>query len=95
MMPVQIDLKDGQSGYDVIKEYVYRYWRNNRQCDAAVSFLLSDDGIYWSRLVTEVASPDGSGCKFLRDWWEGEETILLLGIRDIAELDTIYGGIYE
>lgn len=90
---IDIKLKDGQTGYDAVGEYIHRYWNHNITEDVVVSIGISDDGETYE-LRKEVASPMSfSGIEFLYDWWEGEKFIKLFGIKSVEELD-IYGGIY-
>lgn len=90
---MDIKLNDGQSGYDVIGEYIRRYWKNNIYTDVIVSLGTSYDGDVYD-LHKEVASPCGfDDIEFLNDWWEGETYIKLFGIKTVEELD-ISGGIY-
>lgn len=90
---IDIELKAGQSGYDVVGEYIRRYWKHNIIDTVIVSISTSYDGnTYEAR--NEIASPYGSdNIEFLYDWWEGEKFIKLFGIVTINELD-ISGGIY-
>lgn len=91
---VDIMLKDRQSGYDAVGEYIHRYWEHNIVDDIVVSIGTSYDGNTYN-LLREVASPVGyNDIEFLHDWWEGEKYIKLFGIKTVGELD-IYGGIYE
>lgn len=91
---VDIVLKDGQSGYDAVGEYIRRYWEHNITDDVVVSIGASYDGNTYD-LLKEVASPVGyNDIEFLCDWWEGEQYIKLFGIKTIGELD-IAGGLYD
>lgn len=91
---IDIVLKDGQSGYDAVGEYIRRYWNHNITDTVIVSVGTSYDGNTYD-LRKEVASPlNFDDIEFLYDWWEGEKFIKLFGIKTISELD-IYGGIYD
>lgn len=91
---IDIKLKDGQSGYDAVGEYIRRYWEHNIVDTVIVSIGTSYDGNTFE-LRKEVASPPNfDDIEFLYDWWEGEKFIKLFGIKTISELD-ISGGIYE
>lgn len=91
---IDIVLKNGQSGYDVISDYIYRYWNHSILDTVIVSIGTSYDGHTYD-LRNEVASPISfSDIEFLNDWWEGEKYIKLFGIKTLGELD-ISGGIYE
>ena len=91
---IDIVLKDGQSGYDAVGEYIRRYWNHNITDTVIVSIGTSYDGNTYD-IRKEVASPlNFDDIEFLYDWWEGERHIKLFGIRAISELD-ISGGIYE
>ena len=87
---IDIKLADNQSGYDVIGEYILRYWEHNIYDTVIVSMGLSYDGKNY-RLIKEIACPDKA--EYLFDWWEGEKYIKLFGIKSVDELD-ISGGIY-
>lgn len=90
---IDIKLNNGQSGYEVIGEYIKRYWEHNTYTTVIVSIGTSYDGSTYS-LMKEVASlMDYDDIEFLNDWWEGEKYIKLFGIKAIDELD-ISGGIY-
>ena len=90
---IDIKLKDGQSGYDVIGEYIKRYWDHNLIDVVIVSIGISHDGDNYE-LLKEVVCPNGfDDIEFLYDWWEGERFIKLFGIKTVSELD-ISGGIY-
>lgn len=91
---VDIKLNDGQSGYDVIGDYIRRYWKHNGYTDVIVSIAISYDGNKYYA-YKEVASPENfDDIMYLNDWWEGEKYIKLFGIQSVDELD-ISGGIYE
>lgn len=95
---VEIVLKDGQSGYDAVGEYIQRYWEHNVWDNVIVSLATSYDGKTYD-LLKEIAYPAAGYCRddveFLSDWWEGEKFIKLLGIQSVSELDIDDGGIYE
>ena len=89
---IDIKLNNGQSAYDVIGEYIRRYWEHNIYTTVIVSIGTSYDGCTYE-IRKEVASPMGGDIEYLYDWWEGEKYIKLFGIKTINEL-YIYGGIY-
>ena len=92
---VTIELKDGQTGYDVVGEYVRRYWKHNWYADVVVSIAVSYDGrAYDMYNVFATSSDDFEDVEFLHDWWEGEKFIKLYAIEAISELK-LCGGIYE
>lgn len=92
---IEIELKNRQSGYDVIEDYIRRYWKHNNSTDTVIcSIEVSYDGLTYA-LIKEVACPRSyNRVEFLNDWWEGEKYIKLIGIKSIYELD-ISGGVYE
>ena len=91
---IDIELNNEQSGYDVIGEYIKRYWEHNITDTVIVSIGTSYDGNTYE-LRKEVASPyNFDDIEFLYDWWEGEKYIKLFGIKSINEFD-IFGGLYE
>ena len=91
---VDIKLKDGQSGYDAVGEYIRRYWKHNIVDTVIVSLGASYDGETYD-IIKEAVYPIGfNDIEFMYDWWEGQKYIKLFGIKTIRELD-ISGGIYE
>lgn len=90
---IDIKLKNGQTGYDVVEEYIHRYWQHNITETVVVSIGVSYDGKTY-RLCKEVVCPDDGDVEFLYDWWEGEDYIKIFGIKSVDELD-ISGGLYE
>lgn len=91
---VEIKLKDRQSGYDAVGEYIRRYWEHNITDTVIVSLATSYDGQKFETR-NEVASPyNFDDIEFLYDWWEGEKFIKLFGIQSIEEIK-IEGGIYK
>lgn len=90
---IEIELKDGQSGYEVIEEYIRAYWKRHILTDVIISIGTSYDGNTYN-LTNEIASPmNFNDIEFRYDWWEGEKFIRLFGIRAVDEFD-ITGGIY-
>lgn len=90
---IKIELKDGQSGYDAVGEYIRRYWNHNA-VDTVLVFLGTsyDDKVYNTR--KEIATPiDLDDIEFAYDWWEGEKFIWLIGIKSVSQID-ISDGIY-
>ena len=91
---IDIELKNGQTGYDAVAEYILRYWDRNVVEDVIISIGTSYDGNAYC-LRKEVASPlDAYDVEYLNDWWEGERYIKLFGIKTVSEVD-ISGGLYE
>jgi len=91
---VDIKLEHGQNGYDVVGEYIRKYWKHNVEDTVIVSIGISYDGDTYE-LTKQVASPMGfDDVEFLYDWWEGEKFIKIFGIKSVGELD-ISGGLYE
>lgn len=94
---VDIKLKDRESGYSVIGDYIRRYWNyNNHEDTVVVSIGTSHDGHnYYFRnlIVSPLYYPHDGDIEFLDDWWEGEKYIKLFGIKEVNKID-ISGGIY-
>lgn len=92
---VDIKLKDGQTGYDAVIDYIIRYWDYNIQDTVIVSIGTSYDGNTYSlhKTVAHPISSYSDDIEFLDDWWEGEKYIKLFGIKTIDEVD-VSGGIY-
>lgn len=92
---IELKLQDGQSGYDVVEEYIKRYWSKTDNVDTViVSMETSYDGRNYYP-YKDVACVDDllEGVEFTTDWWEGEKYIRLLGIRAVGTID-VSGGIY-
>ena len=90
---IDIELKDGQTGYNIVGEYIRRYWEHNIYDTVIISMGVSGDGKAYD-LCKEIASPhNGDDVEFLYDWWEGEKFIKLFGIKAVDEID-ISGGLY-
>lgn len=90
---IDIELKDGQTGYDIVGEYIRKYWEHNIYETVVISMGTSHDGKTYD-LCKEIASPyNGDDVEFLYDWWEGEKFIKLFGIKAVDEID-ISGGLY-
>jgi hypothetical protein len=89
-MSVDIVLKNGQSGYDAVGEYVEKYWEQNGYATAIVALETSYEGKEYLR-DNEVVSPTENceSLEFLYDWWEGQKYIKLLGIRNLHEIELI------
>ena len=91
---VEIEIKNEQTGYDAIGEYIRRYWKHNTTETVIVSIGISRDGKVYEHL-NEVASPyNFDDVEFLYDWWEGERFIRIFGIKPLNGFN-ITGGIYE
>lgn len=91
---VDIKLKEKQNGYNVVGEYIRRYWDHNIPTDVIVSLGASYDGETY-RIFKDVATPmNYDDIEFFSDWWEGEKYIKLFGIKSIEEID-VNGGIYD
>lgn len=93
---VEFELQENQTGYDVIGEYIRRYWDHNVYEDVIVSIGVSYNGRTYTE-YNEIASPyfeNSNFVEFLNDWWEGEKYIRLFGIKRVSAFD-ITGGIYE
>ena len=90
---VDIKLNDGQTGYDVIGEYIKRYWDHNIIDTVIVSIGASHDGNTYDLLNVVADHYHFDDVIFQYDWWEGEKYIKLFGIKTISEID-VYGGIY-
>lgn len=92
---ILVTLEDGQSGYDIVGDYIGRYWRHNGDfVDTVVVYLeISYDGREYYPIY-DVASPQNfDDILFDYDWWEGEKYIRLKGIKYLHELN-IEGGVY-
>jgi hypothetical protein len=84
----QIDLSKGQSGYDLVGEQLINHWKQTYYSTALVSLELSYNGKDYTK-TNEVVSPliDSDICEWLSDWWEGQEYIRILGIKNIDDID--------
>lgn len=68
---VEIKLKRTQNGYDVVGEYIERYWKHTNIDQVVVSMGLSRVGVTYEH-YNEVASPCNSDIMFDRDWWKAK-----------------------
>lgn len=90
---IEIKLEDGQNGYNIVGEYIRRYWEHSVYDTVVVALGTSYEGKVYT-LHKEVASPyHFDDIEYLYDWWEGEKYIRIYGIQAIETLD-ISGGIY-
>lgn len=87
-MSKDIILKTGQTGYDVVAEYVYEYWAQTYYGTAIVFLEISYDGKDYYKTNEIVECNNGEIEAFLNDWWEGQEYIRINGIINIDEIDT-------
>ena len=91
---IEFMLLNGENAYEIVDEYVRRYWEHESCQDTVVSIETSYDGIKWVH-IAEVVEPESCNTPlWLNDWWEGEKYIRVLGICGVNDLD-IYGGLYE
>ena len=91
---VEIKLENWQRAYDVIEEYIRRYWKHYNMVDTVVASIgISYDGNTYEHR-NEVACPYNGDIEFLNDWWEGEKFIRLFGIISLDGIN-ISGGIYN
>lgn len=79
-------LSDEQTGYDVVSEYIQKYFECHDIEDVIVSVEISRDGKDYER-INEIASPYNMyDIEYLNDWWEGERYIRVTGIRGISSI---------
>ena len=90
---MDIKLQEGQNGYDVIGEYVQRYWKRHGISEVIISLGTSYDGQNYVMLKEIVFPECGDDILFNNDWWEGEKYLKIYGIVSIDDID-ITGGIY-
>lgn len=91
---VDIRLKDGQTGYDVVAEYVKRYWDKHYVCTVIVGLGVHGAGSVHD-LISVIATPDDEcEVEFLHDWWIGQDSIRIIGIMSVDEVN-VTGGVYE
>lgn len=97
---VDIILDNTRSAYDVVEDFVKRYWEHNGYDDVVILLGLSEDG-YDYELIWEVARPDKrllrknnewviekTIVRFISDvqWWEGERYLKMIGIKSLDKL---------
>ena len=94
-MSKKIVLTDGQTGYEVIGDYIQRYWENVCCTTVLVTIFSSCNGREYDR-KSIIASPEfpDMALEYDYDWWEGEKYIILSGIVDIHDI-VVEGGIFE
>lgn len=84
-----IILQEGQSGYDIVAEYVLKYWDKTYYSTAIVSLETSYDGIIYDKHNEVVSSSCGDFEEFLHDWWEGQKFIKINGVKNIDEIEFV------
>lgn len=92
---VEIELKKDEDGYEVVGNYIKRFWKHHSYCRVIVSLATSYDGKeYWDS--KEIAEPMECFTDILydMDWWEGERFIRLYGIMAVDDVK-VEGGLYE
>lgn len=92
-------LSKDDDAYDIIGDYVERYWENNVYEEVIVDLSISYDGRDWV-MANDLACPNftdvGMSVLFEHDWWEGEKHLLLRGIMALSDVDIpLMHGIYE
>ena len=90
-MSKDIVLNDGQSGYDVVGDYVRDHWRKTYYSTAIVMMATSYDGKEYHQ-SHDVVSPfsdhnDIDSMEFLHDWWEGQKYIKIFGVINIDDIE--------
>lgn len=88
---INIVLSNGQDGYSALREHIIQYWEVHGYATAVVSLATSSDGRVY-RADNEIVSPHFSDdgdvlLEYLDDWWEGEEYITILGIKNLCEIN--------
>ena len=91
---IDIKLNDSQTGYDVMGDYIRRYWEHDGIETVIFEVALSHDGESYSVIIGVAKPMNGYDIEFLDDWWEGEKYIYPCAIASLDTLE-IFGGIYE
>lgn len=94
---VSLILKDNETGYEKVEEYVKRYWDSHVDGDVVVGIETSYDGVEWrynNEIATVYIPSVRGGVEWLNDWWEGEKYIRLHGIQSVETIN-VCGGLYE
>ena len=81
-------LTDGQTGYDVVSEYVADYWTKNYYSEVIVLLEISYNGEIFYK-CNEIVYPNNTDVEFLNDWWEGQKYIKILGIISVDEVEKV------
>lgn len=95
---VEIILKENQTGYEAVYEYIERYlkhqFEDGYRDDVIVSLAASYNGKDFSQENQLVILDEALDLEFVDDWWEGEKFIRIYGIQAIEDIP-VSGGIYE
>lgn len=95
---VEIILKENQTGYDAVCEYIERYFKHQFEDgyrnDVIVSLAASYNGKDFSQENQLVILDEALDLEFVDDWWEGEKFICIYGIQAIEDIP-VSGGIYD
>lgn len=86
---IDIRVKDGESGYNLVTEYIRQYWEiQDSYDDVIVQLNTSFDGVKWTMGRNQYAAIEGyNTVVFERDWWEGEKYIQIVSIINISKLE--------
>lgn len=87
---IDIRVKNGESGYDLVTEYIRRYWEiQDSYDDVIVQLNTSFDGVNWDMGMIEFApfDYDNNSVYWFNDWWEGEEYIQIVSIVNKCDLE--------
>lgn len=92
---IELGAKDG---YQVVGEYLQRYWKRHGYSSVVVCMEISSDGKKYDECniyASPDLSPSGFGdVEYEYDWWEGEKYVRISGIRGLHEMRFV-GGVYE
>lgn len=91
---VLIDLYEGdQDVYELVTEYVSRYFNRHGISDLLMHLELSYNGSDYYRSSVLIEADKDGGIQYLTDWWDGEQFIKIVGI---SSVNLEYsGGVYS
>lgn len=94
MIEIDIKVQKEQNGYDLVDEYIRRYWKYNGLRDVVISLGISYDGESYNFFNVYAFPCSYDNIEYMNDWWEGQKYIKLFGIQGVDELN-IQGGLYK
>lgn len=84
-MMIEIKLDKHHNAYDIVGEYVERYWQEHYYTDVIVRMATSYNGKIFAPF-NEIVLFNGDTIEYINDWWEGEEYLQIYGIIDIHKV---------
>ena len=83
---IEIKLNEYQNAYEIVGEYIEKYWKEHYYTCVIVRIATSYDGKKYDIFNEFVAFDGNDGMEYEHDWWEGEEYLKIYGIMDIHDI---------